>query len=99
MVAVQSTLGLCVNCDRLPTCGFARSNRSAVLYCEEFHVVGGGAQAAMESVCPDGHECPPSAVERGNGSPRAGLCFDCLAAGSCSLSRSEGGIWHCEEYR
>jgi len=27
-----------------------------------------------------------------------GLCANCANRGSCLLPRSEGGVWHCEEY-
>jgi len=28
-----------------------------------------------------------------------GLCVNCENRETCRLAKSEGGIWHCEEYR
>lgn len=28
-----------------------------------------------------------------------GLCVNCELRGTCIFSRSEGGVWYCEEYR
>jgi len=28
-----------------------------------------------------------------------GLCVDCEARHNCTFPKSEGGVWHCEEYR
>ncbi len=98
MASVAHDLGLCINCENLPTCSFVRGVRSAVLYCEEFHFVVSDARTLPGSECRDGLGSAPRVAKQGSGPAPAGLCADCASGGSCRLSRRDGGVWHCEEY-
>jgi hypothetical protein len=47
-------------------------------------------------------DLPIEGAESENGSGGAteykGLCANCVHRDSCLLPKSEGGVWHCEEY-
>lgn len=65
-----------------------RVPRAAVWHCEEFH--------AGEPRAPAVHaqRLPVSAEPL---SP--GLCANCEHRAGCTLPKSAGGVWHCEEYQ
>jgi hypothetical protein len=87
--------GLCTTCKNAPTCTYPRDPDRAVLQCEEF----------------EGYEPLEVGTQRRNVSPSysasaqsedsskyKGLCVNCEKRGSCTFPKSEGGVWHCEEY-
>ena len=89
--------GLCSTCDNAPTCGYLPSRQGPVFHCEEFSAYtppevrnrrpSWGVAAANN---------PTTAAATPNG--RLGLCSTCDHWETCTLSGSEGGVWHCEEF-
>ncbi|MGA2992725.1 MAG: hypothetical protein ABSD88_19825 [Candidatus Korobacteraceae bacterium] len=79
--------GICSNCENLETCSYP-SPISETWFCEEYSV----APAKKElRVLPDQVEKP--------GNAKMGLCMNCEDRETCPLSKTEGGIWFCNEYR
>jgi len=90
--------GLCSTCDNAPTCGYLRSRRGPVFYCEEFSAYTPPEvrnRKPSRSVASEGKSKATAA--RPNG--LLGLCSTCDFWETCRLAGSEGGIWHCEEYQ
>ena len=89
---------LCITCNYGPTCVRREHHNKPVWYCEEF----------------DDYQPPPKRpvdltvkAERARESAMAekisdlsrGLCCNCENNEICVIPKSEGGVWHCEEYR
>lgn len=77
--------GLCVTCQHGSHCALAAASRGPVLDCELF---------AIEAV----QAAPHPEVDVAAPEPMRGLCTNCAEQRSCTLARSPGGVWHCEEY-
>ena len=89
---------LCITCNYGPTCVRREHHGKPVWYCEEF----------------DDYQPPPKRpvgltvkTERAREAAVAekiqdlmrGLCCNCENNEICVIPKSEGGVWHCEEYR
>lgn len=81
-------VGLCCTCRNLPTCAI-RDIRCTVIACEEF--------CSEELIIhPEKVSQPESVVEH---ALAKGLCANCEDRETCTLPKSETGVWHCEQYR
>jgi hypothetical protein len=89
--------GICSSCVNAPSCMYVTARRGPIYQCEDH-----SSYTPME----------PRVLRRGRmvagsrnpGNPtarhsrRQGLCGSCDYAETCTLSHSEGGVWHCLEY-
>lgn len=89
--------GLCSTCKHASTCTFPVNPRRPSFFCEEFEI---------EMVTPakmpidDTSRLTDSYIAEVEGlSESIGLCGDCENNRTCTLQKSEGGVWHCEEYK
>jgi hypothetical protein len=84
---------LCMTCNYAATCVRRKHHNGPVWFCEEF----------------DDYQPPPKEsarvsaaadlAEKEEISPHLkGLCCNCGNREICTIPKSEGGIWHCEEY-
>jgi hypothetical protein len=92
MTPEAETVGLCITCNNSPSCVYREARGKDALYCEMFDS-GNGASSSVTItlttvVKPDVQEKPSL----------KGLCVNCEHRDHCTLPRSEGGVWHCEEY-
>jgi hypothetical protein len=90
--------GLCSSCAHAPDCTFPRFAGQAVIQCEEWGVEIAPRETAEEQarVEPRAARATPRMVPE----PLArGLCATCEEYPTCDYAKSEGGVWHCEEYR
>jgi hypothetical protein len=85
----QEISNLCSTCNHKDGCALSSGN-TAILYCEEFD----------NSTSQDQVKKPDVSNEENtiNYEPHLGLCANCVHKNTCSLSKMEGGVWHCEEY-
>jgi len=88
--------GLCLNCKNASSCTFPRDPAKPAFYCEEFEI------EKTTSITPFGKEQPlvsgPAVIGK-DSTKFIGLCSDCEGRQTCTFPKSEGGVWHCEEYR
>ncbi|MGB2866669.1 MAG: hypothetical protein WBC05_25285 [Sedimentisphaerales bacterium] len=88
--------GLCISCRNASSCTFPRDPAKPAFYCEEFEI------ETTVSIIPPEKEQPlargPAAVDK-DSTGFVGLCSDCEGRQTCTFPKSEGGVWHCEEYR
>jgi len=92
MASSSENRDLCLTCNYGPTCVRRKHHGQPVWYCEEFD---------------DYQPAKPKAVKRERKSATAkrgsvifqGLCVNCENNQICAIPKTEGGIWHCEEYR
>ena len=84
---------LCSNCNHAEACDGQTAPRRPIFFCEEFDVF------VPVPVSPLTQAMPTQPPERQNTSGRTGLCMNCDSAETCTLSKPEGGVWHCEEYQ
>lgn len=91
--------GLCTFCDVAISCALIGASGMPVLECEEFRVWPQGKAIQENHVGTKSFETTQS--ERKNHTDRAkhGLCGSCAIYDTCTYSKAEGGIWHCEDYR
>jgi hypothetical protein len=87
----QTRPDLCVTCNNSATCMYLKNKKSPIYECEEF----------------DGYAVPPTEsmpflspkVEKAGNAEFKGLCVNCESRETCTFPKSEGGIWHCEDYK
>ncbi len=88
--------GLCMSCRNASSCTFLRDPAKPAFYCEEFEI------ETTVSIIPPEKEQPlatgPAAIDK-DSTRFVGLCSDCEGRQTCTFPKSEGGVWHCEEYR
>jgi len=88
---------LCSTCKNILKCTFQRDSQKPVLNCEEFEV------EACPSVKTAGEEKSPVTTsvnpENEDAGKFMGLCSNCDNRKTCVFPKSQGGIWHCEEYQ
>jgi hypothetical protein len=88
--------GLCSGCKNAPGCVFPREPGKPLLECAEFE----GFPSAPSSF-PKAN-VPPVDSPKGSAREKVklkGLCKDCENRRTCTFPKSEGGVWHCEEYQ
>ena len=88
--------GLCSTCKNAPGCTFPRDRNKPVLHCEEFDT---GELPLTESSAKDrSRPSLSSATKERDSTQFIGLCSTCEKRETCTFPKSEGGVWHCEEY-
>jgi hypothetical protein len=85
--------GLCSTCVHASTCGYRRVPLQPVWDCCDFEPEIGPVNLSPPLVSP-----LKSIAEGENPGKHAGLCVNCEHRKTCTYPRSEGGVWHCEEY-
>ncbi len=99
MREINGTGGLCMTCNNSPTC-YHHATRGPAIYCEMFDNYVPPRPRTLE------RETAP-AVRRSTAATAAGtapatfrgLCMNCEHRTVCTHSRSEVGVWHCENYQ
>ena len=89
--------GLCSTCKNASTCTFPRDPRRPSIYCEEFEI-----EITTPGKVPidDADRLKELHFTGGEDSSMPiGLCSDCENVRNCLFQKTEGGVWHCEEYR
>jgi hypothetical protein len=89
---------LCITCNHGPTCVRREHHGKPVWYCEEFDDYqpppkGPVGLTAKEELAKE------SAMSEKISDLLPGLCCNCENNEICMIPKSEGGVWHCEEYR
>jgi hypothetical protein len=87
---------LCSTCKHASTCTFLGDPQRPSFYCEEFEIESVPAKRKTEEDKLQPTASFGTAEESGS---LIGLCRDCENRQTCVFPKSEGGIWHCEEYR
>jgi len=85
---------LCFTCSHMSVCANRGTGKSRLFPCKDFLEDRRFLMASGQDGSGLGHEAQVSS------GPFTGLCCDCENREGCCLTRaSEGGVWHCEEYR
>jgi hypothetical protein len=94
---VKKYRGLCSTCNNAPTCIYLKNRRPPVTQCEEFD----DYSAKQPNVSVSNSPAPTITQADQNRETRVykGLCVNCENRETCTLTKREGGIWHCEEYQ
>ena len=86
-----ASAGLCTTCTHAPGCALRKDSKASIFDCEEFSGNGSSARGHRKSSAP--------VRGRRRAVTGVGLCATCEARKTCTSADSEGGVWHCEEYR
>ena len=87
--------GLCSTCKKAPMCTFHRDLDRPVLQCDEFE---GYEYTPDKKTLPrTSSKAKLSALDKDSGKYK-GLCRLCEKRETCTYPKSEGGVWHCDEY-
>ena len=92
---VLEVSGLCVSCITAETCMYRKGSKEPVAYCEEFSTHGNQVSTKLRHVTP---QLTPSEKILDPAGLK-GLCVNCDHRATCTHAKTEGGIWHCEDYR
>jgi hypothetical protein len=84
-------IGICTTCKHRDNCAYLSNSTEAVYHCEEFDT-----QVATPVNATPRIATKPEEIEEGI--QYKGLCKNCEKRMTCSYTKPEGGIWHCEEY-
>lgn len=92
--------GLCSACRNDPTCTYPRDPGRPVVQCLDFegYVAAPPKATGGNGSRPDNSRVRSTMEEKYSGK-YMGLCRNCENRGTCTFSKPEGGVWHCEEYR
>ena len=82
--------GLCLTCKHSTNCVYPKSKSKPTMFCEEFDVEEG---KTMSFIPPKKESAKVEECEF------KGLCKNCEHRKTCTLPKTEGGVWHCEEYK
>lgn len=85
---------LCSTCNHVKACGGRSTPERPIFFCEQFEISVPAPVAEVQSAASIRPE-----PRRRRADERKGLCSNCENADACTAPNSEGGIWHCEEYR
>lgn len=89
--------GLCLSCRHSHTCTFPVDETHPVIHCEEFELIRTVSKRTVSAEQSSRH------LNRQNQAPCEhpflGLCANCDNRHTCIYAHTEGGIWHCEEYK
>lgn len=90
---------ICSTCIHGELCVSKKTRQGPVWFCEEFddHVPAEKQEVQEEGFLPARSRVGPGTREN-DASLFKGLCINCENRFTCSNSRTQGGIWHCEEY-
>jgi hypothetical protein len=86
----QQNSNLCRTCNFKDNCTLSSSN-APILHCEEFD---NSNTSQRQSTRPN-ISTEENIIQY---EQHMGLCANCVHKDTCSLSKIEGGVWHCEEY-
>lgn len=90
----KANRGLCLTCNNAPTCIFYQRNGSRIVwYCELFD-----DYVPVQELQKPEKKVESKTEEKSKGKFK-GLCVNCEDRDTCTFTKPEGGIWHCEEYR
>jgi len=85
--------GLCTTCAHSSSCIYPRNPERPVSFCEEFE-----GERAVPKLAAAPLAVKPEPREPEQGRPSVGLCAYCERWLTCTYSKTEAGVWHCEEY-
>ena len=89
--------GLCLSCRHSHTCTFPVDEDHPVIHCEEFEqirTVSKKTEAGEQKVSTIDPQEPVTDKHL-----FLGLCANCDNRRTCIYAHTEGGVWHCEEYK
>lgn len=86
--------GLCSMCKKAAGCTLAVDGQGPVVRCELFE----GVEPVRRSR-PQADARPTADPAEGATAHPQGLCSSCEERDVCTLRRSDGPVWQCEEYR
>jgi hypothetical protein len=89
---------LCSTCNYRSDCVRRKHHNQPVLYCEEFDDY---QRSHRKPASGFGEYEPKEMTDLStlSSARTMGLCAFCESRETCTLPKTEGGIWHCEEYR
>ncbi len=87
----ENYTGLCSTCRHSSTCIFTGDTTRPVSECNEFEVIEIPDPNPTEEIKEPINAIPDRRYQ--------GLCMNCENRSSCMFASTEGGVWHCEEYR
>jgi len=79
-------LDLCSTCAEAPTC-INRTAGKPVYYCDDYQ-----NHPSVEA------PVPTTVSDKAEPVTLQGLCVNCIHRDGCTLAKTQGGVWHCEEY-
>ncbi|MCD4784433.1 MAG: hypothetical protein K8T10_11485 [Candidatus Eremiobacteraeota bacterium] len=89
--------GICASCKNLNFCTYPRNQSRPIMQCEEFLGFEPRTKQGKKVVSLRLYQAKTRKKEK-ELSQYKGLCRYCVNCEQCTLPRSEGGVWICDEY-
>jgi len=86
--------GMCTLCTRESQCTFP--SQPQLHDCDEFEGLSRSPVGVIESYL--SHQARNRKSSAGTDDSLKGLCRNCDRREGCAFGKSDGGVWHCEEY-
>ena len=90
MISQRQIKGICQNCNSNNNCAFLKDAEQVIIHCEEYD---------NYTHMPERRQISTTIQRNGELDSSKGLCMDCENRKSCVNVPSDGGIWHCHEYK
>lgn len=84
-------IGICTTCKHKESCVYLQNSVEPVYHCEEFYQEEAAAITTEPEVSTEAEDVDEVVEYKG-------LCKNCDHRMTCVYSKSESGIWNCEEY-
>ena len=87
---------ICSTCDHAPGCTFTNYHDKPMYHCNEYesHTV---VKKKPTEKKPAKNSASPNKKKKTEYKYK-GLCSDCENIKICTFPKTEGGVWHCEDY-
>ena len=100
MLQTSMARGICAACQHDSDCTYLRDFDHPPLQCEQFEMFLPTPDVASPRAVSKPKRMEGIRSPKDSPPPRSlGLCSSCIHQASCTYSKPEGGVWHCEEYQ
>lgn len=91
-------LGICSVCKDEAKCTYPKKSKRPILQCDEFEPHKSLPEKKRSKSINVKNRSQDKFVSKETASYK-GLCINCENRETCTFPKSDGGVWHCDEYR
>lgn len=94
-VYTSGYVGICANCNHINECSFRQKSNNPVWFCDQYDSFTKVKDQTTNSEQSQNKYLVETETETYN---FKGLCVNCEKRFGCVYAKTNGGIWHCNEY-
>jgi|DewCreStandDraft_4_1066084.scaffolds.fasta_scaffold00019_322 transcription elongation factor Elf1 len=88
-------VGICANCNHINECSFRQKSNKPVWYCDQYDAF---TKSERQIHNRDSPQNPNPSETETEIFIFKGLCVNCEKRFGCVYAKTNGGIWHCNDY-